>query len=411
MTDSINDHAVLILLVGLSVIASGLIEASFRHIKVPALVGYLLVGRLLSLFNSHWVIINEPIRDAFSFLADLGVIALLFKVGLESHPSALARKLPQAVPVWLGNVTGSALFGFGASFYILDLQLITSLIVATALTATSVGVSIATWQNCQAMDSSNGQLLLDVAELDDISAIALMALLFALIPILHHSYSEILSVLGITIVNFIAKFVLFIGLCYLFSRYLESRFSRFTTGFEPASQSMLTVLGVCFVIAAVADWLGFSLAIGALFAGLIFSHDPKTIKTERSFKDIYAFVIPFFFINIGLNVRPEYIVSGASLGLVLLIAAVVGKFIGAVIPSLITSGVIGASLIGVSLIPRAEIAMMIVHQGRQLGDWAMPEKIYAGMVFVSIMTCIGAPLILFRLLQRWPQTVKEINHD
>jgi Kef-type K+ transport system membrane component KefB len=399
-------HTVWVLLLGLIVIASGLIEAGFKRFRIPALVGYLLLGMSLSMIDTRWTVLSPPVRNGFSFLADIGVIALLFKVGLKSHPGALASKLPQAVKVWVGDISGSALLGFVACHYLLQLPLIPSLIIATALTATSVGVSVAAWQSRRALESDNGQLLLDVAELDDISAIALMALLFALVPILHQGHTAMLSTLGITGAGFIAKFGLFLGLCYLFARYLEPRLTRFTTRLEPAPQRMLTVIGAGFIIAAFANWLGFSLAIGALFAGLVFSGDPEAVKTEKSFRDIYAFVTPFFFINIGLNVVPDYIVSGAGLGLVLLIAAVLGKFIGAGTPALLTSGVTGATLIGVSMIPRAEIAMIVVHQARQLGDWAMPEPIYAAMVFVSLTTCIAAPWVLYRLLQRWPQRAK-----
>jgi len=405
--EMVNIHTVWIFLLGISVIASGLIEASFKRLKIPALVGYLLMGMVMSLINTRWSLLSEPVRNGFSFLADIGVITLLFKVGLQSHPDALARKLPQALIVWLGDVSGSAALGFVASYYLLELQIIPSLIIAIALTATSVGVSVAAWQDSKALASDNGQLLLDVAELDDISAIALMALLFALIPILHQDHTTMLSALGITGTAFIAKFLFFLGLCYLFSRYLEPRLTHFTTRLEPAPQRMLTVIGVGFIIAAFANWLGFSLAIGALFAGLVFSRDPEAVKTERSFKDIYAFVTPFFFINIGLNVTPDYVISGAGLGAVLLIAAAIGKFMGAGCPALLTSGLTGAALIGVSMVPRAEIAMVIIHQAQQIGDWAMPKQVYAAMVFVSMMTCLGAPWILYRLLQHWPQTAKE----
>lgn len=188
---------------------------------------------LLSLIDTRWALLSPPVRDAFSFLADLGVIALLFKVGSKSHPGALARKLPQALKVWLGDISGSALFGFATSYYLLELPLIPSLIVATALTATSVGVSVAAWESRRALGSDNGQLLLDVAELDDISAIALMALLFALLPILHQGQTGILLALGITGAGFIAKFALFLGLRYLFSRYLEPRLTHFTAHLEP----------------------------------------------------------------------------------------------------------------------------------------------------------------------------------
>ncbi|WP_022948702.1 cation:proton antiporter [Methylohalobius crimeensis] len=407
MTEEISTHTIWTLLLGLTVIASGLIEAGFTRLRIPALVGYLLLGLLLRFIDSRWGILDPPTRNAVQFLADIGVVALLFRVGLQSHPGALARKLPQAMKIWLGDVSGSALLGFVTSYYLLEFALIPSLIIATALTATSVGVSVAAWQSRYAIDSDNGRLLVDVAELDDISAVALMALLFVLIPTLHDAKTGVVSTLAATGASFAAKFVLFIAGCYLFSRYVEPWLTHFTAHREPKPQRMLTVIGVGFVIAALANWLGFSLAIGALFAGLVFSRDPKAIQTEKSFIDIYAFVTPFFFINIGLGVNPGQIVAGTGLGLILLLAAAAGKFIGAGTPALITSGATGAVLIGISMIPRAEITMIVIHQAQRLGNWALPQEIYAGIVFVSLSTCIIAPLILYRLLQRWPQTDQE----
>jgi Kef-type K+ transport system membrane component KefB len=399
----IDVHTVWILLIGLTVIASGMIEASFARLRVPALVGYLVLGVILSVVDTRVELLTEAVRNGFSLLADIGVFALLFKVGLQSQPAALARKLPQAATVWVGDVCCSGMLGFGVSYYLLDLQMIPSLIVGTALTATSVGVSVAAWQGSGALGSDNGQLLLDVAELDDISAIALMALLFAVIPVLHQGHADTVPGLGYTGAAFIARFLLFIGFCYLLSRYFEPKITRFSARLEPPPQHMLTVIGIGLIIAAFANSLGFSLAIGALFAGLVFSGDPEAVKTEKSFTDIYAFFTPFFFVNIGLNVTPDYLISGAGLGTVLLLGAIAGKFIGAGMPALLTSSLTGATLIGVSMVPRAEIAMIVVHQSRQMGDWAMPEQIYAGMVFVSMMTCVAAPWILYRLLQRWPQ--------
>jgi Kef-type K+ transport system membrane component KefB len=403
VTEGTDVHVTWVLLVGLAVIAAGLIKSALRLLGIPALVGFVLLGFALRLADAHWPFLSEPVHHAFNFLADLGVIALLFRIGLDSHPGALAAKLPNASAVWLGDITGSALLGFLAAWYWLELALIPSLIVTAALTATSVGVSVSAWQENNALNSSNGQLLVDVAELDDVSAVALMALLFALIPVLEQNQGAPWSAVGMAAGGFAAKLILFVGACYLFSRYLEQRLTRFAARLEPAPECMLTVAGVGIVIAAIAAALGFSFAVGALFAGLVFSRDPKAVKTEKSFQDIYAFLTPFFFINIGLHVSPEQLSSGAGLGLMLLLAAAAGKFIGAGSASLFSAGAAGATLIGISMIPRAEIAMIVMHQGRQLGDWAVPDEIYAGMVFVTMASCIAAPLVLQRLLRRWPQ--------
>jgi Kef-type K+ transport system membrane component KefB len=407
VSEPLDVHTLWILLVGLTVIASGLIQGGLRRLGVPALVGYLLLGVLLALADARWGLLTEPVRTGFGFLADLGVVALLFRVGLDSHPGALARKLPRAAGVWVGDVAGSALLGFAAAHLVLGLGLIPSLIAATALTATSVGVSVAAWREADALGSGTGQLLIDVAELDDISAVVLMALLFTLIPLLQGEQGAWWPTLGLTAAGFLAKLALFVAFCYLFSRHAEGPITRLAGRLEPPPQRMLTVAGVGFVIAAMASSLGFSLAIGALFAGLVFSRDPEAVKTEKSFQDVYAFVTPFFFINFGLQVSPEHLGAGAGLGAVLLVAAVAGKALGAGTPAFLAGGVPAAALIGTSMIPRAEIAMIVMHQGLRLGHWAVPQRLYAAVLFVSAASCLLAPLALSHLLRRWPPAPEE----
>ena len=122
---------------------------------------------------------SESEKWSFGLLGELGVICILFRVGLENDPRQLLRQLPRAVSIWIGNVVLSALLGYVAARYVLGYDLIPSLFVATALSATSVGVSVLIWESAGRLKSELGEQLIDVAELDDISAIVFMVTLFA----------------------------------------------------------------------------------------------------------------------------------------------------------------------------------------------------------------------------------------
>lgn len=403
MNDPAQIDALMIMLVGASVVAAVGIKSLFGRMELPALVGYMLFGVLLRLADNQWRFLSEPVMTAFRYMADLGVVALLFKVGLESHPGALVAKLPKATVIWIGDVCLAAGIGFVAAFYLLGLDLVPSLVVATALTATSVGVSVATWDAREALNSDNGQLLVDVAELDDISGIALMALLFAVVPVLLKGDGPLWPLLASNAALFVLKITFFVLLCLVFALYVERHLTRLAARLRQPPERMLVVLGVGFLIAAFAGSLGFSLAIGAMFAGLVFSRDPEAVKTEKSFQDLYAFVTPFFFISIGFNIDPDALIQALQIGAVLTVAALLGKLIGDGLPSWLLIGGSGAALIGASMIPRAEIAMVIMHQGQQLGPEVVPPPVYAGMVMVSGVTCLLAPLVLNPLLKRWPQ--------
>ena len=105
----------------------------------------------------------------------------------------------------------------------------------------------------------------------------------------------------------------------------------------------------------------------------------RVVRMETSFEPLYGLFAPFFFVGIGLNIDPTSIIPGFTLGIALLVVAVVGKIVGAALPALASTGAAGAALIGVSMVPRAEIAMIVVQQGRSLGDWAVPANVYGGL--------------------------------
>ena len=111
---------------------------------------------------------------------------------------------------------------------------------------------------------------------------------------------------------------------------------------------------------------------------------------------------PFFFIDLGLSVDIEFLGQGTVIGLVLIVAAVVGKLVGAGLPIWLLTNRRTGLLIGLSMIPRAEIAMVVMQQARLLGDWAVPPELFGGMLVVSLLTSLIIPLALQVLLRRFP---------
>lgn len=403
MNETAEVLAVAILLVGVAVTLSILIKSRLESFGIPALIGYLVLGFLLRLLDGQWPILSPQGREIFEFLAEIGIICLLFRVGLESDLTGLLKQLSKASRIWMGDVLFNAALGFATAYWILNLAFIPSLFIAIALTATSVGVSISIWQEQKAIHSSNGELLLDAAEMDDISGIILMALLFSLAPELRSTETtasllpSALSTTGL----FFFKATIFGAFCFCFSRYLEQKLTHWFYKIESPPDPMLQVVGIGFIIAALAGLLGFSVAIGAFFAGLVFSRDPDAVKLDASFDAVYELFTPFFFIGIGLKIVPNALITGLGIGIVLLIAAILGKLIGAGIPALLTTNFQGATLIGVSMIPRAEISTIVMQKGLSLGDWAVPAQAFAGMVVVSAATSLITPIVLRSLLKRW----------
>ena len=372
----------LLITFGALLILNPLVKSLMQRIHVPALVGYIVLGILVSILGQQWSIATPTFDNTFSLLAQLGVIALLFRVGLKSHTRALLAKLPDASLIWIGDVMTNLVLGFVVSRYALALSLETSLVIATAFSATSVAVSIAVWDEMNKLNTGRGQLLVDIAELDDLSGVLILAVLLALIPILHSNDASLLSSVSMTTLAVLLKLALFITGCYLFSHYLEPQFTRLSRKLETPTGFTITVLGIGLAISAVAGYLGFSLAIGALFAGLAFSRDPEAVRTDAKFVYFYEFLTPFFFIYIGMQINPAAIAPSLGLAAILFIPAVLGKFLGVAAPALRVVKKTDAVLLGISMIPRAEISMVILYQCYQLDVNIVPDNVFTAMVFV-----------------------------
>ncbi len=404
-----NEHQliVLIIMTGVLLLAAMLAQLIFERIVVPPIVGFLLLGFAIRSADSTWPFLTVQAIEILAFFAQIGIITLLFRAGLESELKGLLGQLKNAMFVWAANVLVSGMLGFFSAYYLLNFGVVTSLFVGAAFTATSIGVSIEIWQKHGATATQNGQLLLDVAELDDISAVILMAVLFSLVPVLHSSPDvNVIMELSGPMAIFFAKLMVFIMVCYFFASFGEHPFIQIFRRLDPPPLAILAVIGISLIIAGFAGLLGFSVAIGAFFAGLVFSRDPDTVKMEASFLPLYQFFSPFFFIGIGLNVSPDCLDGGVlTTAAVLFLVAVGGKLVANYLPILFMKGHSAGILIGVSMIPRAEIAMIIMQGGMQLGTWAVPQKVFDAMALVTLLTCSLSPPVINILLEKWPQTV------
>jgi len=398
----------LILLFGGLLVAAMLLRAGAGRLGVPPLVAFLGVGVALRAADAHWGVLAAGSGDMLEVLARLGVICLLFRAGLESDLPGLLKQLRRASVLWVGNLLISAFVGFAAAYWWLDLGLAASIFVASALTATSVGVTVAVWQSAGRLRTRTGELLVDVAELDDISGVVILAVLMAVAPALRGQASaDTLPAVAEALGWVLLKLLAFGAACFVFSRYAERRLTGFFERFERAPDPMLTVAGIAFILAAAAGLLGFSVAIGAFFAGLAFSRDPQAVRMEASFDAVYDLLVPFFFIGIGLAMDPSAMGGAPAAAVVLLGAAVLGKILANTGPGLLLTDPRAALLIGISMVPRAEIAMIIMDRGRALGDWAVSAETFGGMVLVAAVTCLGTPLVLRPLIRRWLEQAGE----
>ena len=387
-----HSHFILLAVLGLLLTLVPAARSLSERAGIPAPIAYIGLGLAASSFNANWPFINDNFSAVFSVLAELGVVALLFRVGLRSRLQALLAKLPSAALIWAFSVAFTIAAGFLLARGGMDLPLESALVIAVAFSASSVALSVAVWDDLGLLNSDSGVLLIDVAEMDDLSAVVLLAMLLSLIPLLQDGNGVPLGAMLQTGLWTMGKLVGFVLICYVFAHFLERRFLRLHRAMgETDAGLVITIIGMGLLVSALAGQLGFSLAIGALFAGLAFSGDPDVVRNEGGFSHFYDIFSPFFFIGIGIHVAPAAFFSSLELGLILFAVAACSKFIGVALPALLVTGRRDAIVLGLSMVPRAEIALLVVYQCSQLGMGIISDEVFAACVVATTLTALTAP--------------------
>ncbi|MCS4054872.1 cation:proton antiporter [Salinibacter ruber] len=374
------------LLVGILIVLSRLAKAALERLNLPDLLGYLFIGMALRLVEGTSLLRFVDGPQVLSFLAQLGIVALLFRIGLECTPKNLLRRLSGATRIWIANITLSLGAVLGVALFLLDWALLPSLFAAVALTATGIGVSVRIWRHTDRLGSAKGALMLDVAELDDLSGVVLLALLTALVPQLQAGLSA----------DLVGPMALLALGGLLFAQYLEHPLTHWLHDIQPRPDLMISVLGIGLVGAGLAALLGFSAAIGAFFAGLIFSRDPLSVKIDASFDSLSDLFIPFFFLHVGFALDLSLLFGNLGAVLLLFAAAVVGKGLGSFMPVMNRLRPSSALTFAVALIPRSEITLLVMQRGLDLG--VVSPDAFAVVVAVVILTMGTVPLALRLLL-------------
>ena len=364
------------------------------RLQTPSVIGELLAGVALGPSLLGWI---EP-AEAIKLMAEIGIILLLFEVGLETDVKRLVRTGLKSVVVAIAGFVLPLILGFALAYWVFDLSLLISLFIGGTLTATSIGITVRVLSDLKRQQSSEGQIVLGAAVLDDVMGVVLLALLY------EFSMSG-----GVSLVN-AGKVLVFVGAFFVLAPIAARMISVIIKHFDAVSQipGLLptTIVSLVLFFAWLAHVLGAPELLGGFAAGLALSrrfflplgvalHTDEDFahRIEEQMKPIVQLFTPIFFVFVGLSLNLREIDWNSLFiwvfSLSLLIAAIAGKVVGALF---IKEPWAARWAIGLAMIPRGEVGLIFAELGRVSGIFN--NEIYAGMVIVIALTTLLPPFVL-----------------
>ncbi len=370
--------------------------------QAPRVMGELFAGVLLGPSLLGWI---EP-APVFKLLAEIGIILLLFEVGLGTDVKRLVRTGMESFLVAIAGLVLPFALGFLLGYWLFGLSLLVSLFIGGTLTATSIGITVRVLMDLKRHQGREGQIILGAAVLDDVFGIVLLALLYEL-----STGGGINVVNASTILAFVAAFFVLAPVAARFMSVVIKRYEQVTriSGMIPTA-----VVSLVLFFAWLAHAIGAPELLGGFAAGLAVSRrfflpfgislhsDPAFAqRVELQMKPIIFLFTPIFFVMVGLSLNLREIDWTSPFiwifSLSMFTAALIGKVGGALF---INEPLHARWIIGVAMIPRGEVGLIFAEVGRVGG--ILSNEIYAGMVIVIALTTVFPPFAMKWLYAHYP---------
>jgi Kef-type K+ transport system membrane component KefB len=365
----------------------------FERLRQPAVVGEILAGVLIGPSVLAWISPSELTNT----LAEIGIIFLLFAVGLETKPRDILHVgKTAAIVAVLGVVTP-----FAAGYFVMKAwggNNVQALFIGAALVATSVGITARVLSSMGLLSLATSRIILGAAVIDDILGLLILAVVSSLAAG-QIDYLEIAITAGLAIGFTI--FVTFVGPPVL---------NRMTPRVENlrVNESLFAfALLLCLGLSVAASYIGVAAIIGAFLAGMALAEATESNETmHRQMNGVTEFLVPFFLVNIGMQVQLNVFRDPSTilLTLVITLLAVVTKLVGGGAGA-IHLGWRRAAQVGVGMVPRGEVGIVVAQIG--LGLAVITDSLFAVVLFMAVATTLIAPPFLKLLFAGEPTRAEE----
>lgn len=367
-----------------------------ERVKIPAVLGEIVAGIIIgpSVLGLIDPIKHLDVANMVLLLGEIGVILLLFQVGLEMDLGEMAKVGKPALLVALIGVVVPFAAGFGVASAFGESGKI-ALFIGAALTATSVGITARVLGDLRALALRESRIVLGAAVADDVFGLIILTVVVKVVTEGSISVSVVLETIGLAV-----GFLVITGLLAIYV------IPRLFTRIDRVAKSSTTIVAISFALmlafSLLADQAKLAFIIGAFMAGLAVGRSPQHERIAEGLNPLGHIFIPVFFASIGINADLDAMFQPSVLALatVLTVVAIIGK--------LVTGFGIGRSpgdklLIGIGMTPRGEVGVIFASIGLSKG--ILDNELYGALLLmVLVTTLITPPLLRLKLAKRHEST-------
>ncbi len=353
----------------------------FKKLKQPVVLGYILAGFLASPNFTYLPSISN--LENIEIWADLGIVVLMFSLGLEFSFKKLMNSGSSAIITALIIIVGMTLAGFGVG-YMLHLNTINCLFLGGMISMSSTTIILKAFTDLGLKQQKFASMVLAVLIIEDLFAVLMLVLL---------SSFAMGDVQGSELVFSIAKLCFFLIIWFVVGVYVLPSFLERFNSFLNSETLLVVSMGLCFAMASFSVMCGFSLELGAFVMGSILA---GTVFAERMehviapVKDLFGAV---FFISVGMMVQPSVIATYYPQVLLLAAVVIVGMIIFGTLGMLVTGQTLQVAIkSGFSLTQIGEFSFIIASLGMGLG--VLDASLYPIIVAVSVITIFTTPYFI-----------------
>ncbi len=377
-------HSIHTLIVDLTLITiyAAITTLIFKKLKQPTVLGYILAGILAGPFLNFVPTVSD--KENLTLWADIGVIFLLFSLGLEFSFNKMINVGKSAMITAMANILFMLFLGYNVGL-LLGWSVIDSFFLGSMISMSSTTIIIKAFDDLNVKRQNFTSLVFGVLVVEDIVGILLLVLL-PTIALGNNIDSQELLVSTL-------KLIFFLVLCFIFGIYLVPTLLKKITPILNDELLLLITISLCFGMVLLATYSGYSSALGAFIMGSILAETEIIPRIENILKPLKDFFGAVFFVSVGMLVDPAMFITYAWPIFVITLIVIIGKISFSCFGFLFSGqGLKTAILGGFSLAQVGEFAFIIAALGMSIG--VLDAKVYPIIVAVSVITTFLTPMMI-----------------